>query len=68
MKVGRLNASEGQEAGGGIVETRVDLRATGLSADKLQEFLNLIENSLRRYLFGAYRLHALTKKTWSMLR
>ena len=45
VKVGRLNASEGQEAAGGIVETRVDLRATGLSADKLQEFLNLIENS-----------------------
>ena len=43
--MGRLNASEGQEAAGGIVETRVDLRATGLSADKLQEFLNLIENS-----------------------
>lgn len=45
VQVGRLNASEGQESSDGIVESRVDLRAMGLSADKLQEFLNLIENS-----------------------
>ncbi len=45
VDIGQLRPDEGEANADGIVESRVDLRAAGLSADRLQEFLNLIERS-----------------------
>jgi hypothetical protein len=45
VDIGQLRPDEGEANADGIVESRVDLRAAGLSADRLQEFLNLVEKS-----------------------
>ena len=45
VEIGQLRPEEGEPGPDGIVESRVDLRATGLSADRLQKFLDEIEKS-----------------------
>lgn len=45
IEIGQLRPEEGEPGPDGVVEMRVDLRAAGLSADRLQEFLNLLEAS-----------------------
>ena len=45
VEIGQLRPEEGEPGPDGIVESRVDLRATGLSADRLQKFLDKIEKS-----------------------
>lgn len=43
IEIGQLRPEDGDAGPDGVVESRVDLRAAGLSADRLQEFLNLLE-------------------------
>jgi hypothetical protein len=43
IEIGQLRPEDGEPSPEGIIESRVDLRAAGLSADRLQEFLNLLE-------------------------
>ena len=45
VEIGQLRPEEGEPGPDGIVESRVDLRATGLSADRLQKFLDEIEKA-----------------------
>ena len=45
VEIGQLRPEEGEPGPDGIVESRVDLRANGLSIDRLQKFLNEIENA-----------------------
>lgn len=44
IEIGQLRPEDGEASPEGVIESRVDLRAAGLSADRLQEFLNLLEN------------------------
>lgn len=44
IEIGQLRPEDSEPGTDGIYESRVDLRAAGLSADRLQEFVNLIEN------------------------
>jgi hypothetical protein len=43
IEIGQLRPEDGEASPDGVVESRVDLRASGLSIDRLQEFLNLLE-------------------------
>jgi len=43
IEIGQLRPEDGEVSPDGVMESRVDLRASGLSADRLQEFLNLLE-------------------------
>lgn len=43
IEIGQLRPEDGDTGPDGVVESRVDLRAAGLSIDRLQEFLNLLE-------------------------
>jgi hypothetical protein len=43
VEIGQLRPEDGEPTADGVIESRVDLRASGLSADRLQEFLNKIE-------------------------
>jgi hypothetical protein len=43
VEIGQLRPEDGEPGPDGVVESRVDLRASGLSADRLQDFLNRIE-------------------------
>ena len=45
ITIGQLKPKEGEPSTDGIVESRVDLRASGLSADRLQDFLTRLEQS-----------------------
>jgi hypothetical protein len=45
VDIGQLRPDDGEPNSDGILESRVDLRAAGLSADRLQDFLNHIEKS-----------------------
>ena len=45
VEIGQLRPEEGEPGPDGIVESRVDLRATGLSADRLQKFLDELEKA-----------------------
>ncbi len=45
VEIGQLKPEDGEPNAEGIVESRVDLRVASLSADRLQKFLELIENS-----------------------
>jgi len=45
VDIGQLSPDEGQANEDGIVESRVDLRAQGLSIDRLQDFLSRLESS-----------------------
>lgn len=45
VEIGQLRPEDGDPGADGVVESRVDLRASGLSADRLQEFLNRIESA-----------------------
>ena len=45
VEIGQLRPEDGEPGSDGVMESRVDLRAAGLSADRLQEFLNLLESS-----------------------
>ena len=45
IEIGQLRPEEGQPSPEGIVESRVDLRAGGLSADRVQNFLEALEKS-----------------------
>jgi len=45
VEIGQLRPEEGEPGPDGVVESRVDLRATGLSIDRLQKFLSEIENA-----------------------
>lgn len=45
VDIGQLRPEEGEATPDGIVESRVDLRASNLTADKLQAFLNRIEQA-----------------------
>lgn len=43
--IGRLQPENGEPGPDGVVESRVDLRVSGLSIDRLQEFLRRLEKS-----------------------
>lgn len=43
IEIGQLRPEDGEPGSDGVYESRVDLRAAGLSVDRLQEFLNLVE-------------------------
>lgn len=43
IDIGQLRPEDTEPGSDGVYESRVDLRASGLSADRLQEFLNLLE-------------------------
>lgn len=43
--IGRLQPENGEPGPDGVVESRVDLRVSGLSIDRLQEFLKRLEQS-----------------------
>ncbi len=45
VEIGQLKPEDGEPNAEGVVESRVDLRVGGLSADRLQKFLELIDNS-----------------------
>ena len=45
VDIGQLRPDDSEPTADGVVESRVDLRASGLSADRLQKFLSLLENS-----------------------
>lgn len=45
VEIGQLRPEDGEPTADGVYESRVDLRATGLSADKLQDFLSRLETS-----------------------
>ena len=45
VDIGQLRPEDGEASADGVVESRVDLRASGLSADRLQDFLNRLEKS-----------------------
>lgn len=42
--IGQIDRDEGEAGPDGIVEKRVDLRASGLSADKLEKFLSRLQS------------------------
>lgn len=44
IDIGQLRPEDGEPGSDGVYESRVDLRAAGLSADRLQEFINLLES------------------------
>ena len=43
IDIGQLRPEDSEPGSDGVYESRVDLRASGVSADRLQEFLNLLE-------------------------
>ena len=43
VEIGQLKPEDGEPSADGIVESRVDLKASNLSADRLQEFLTKLE-------------------------
>ena len=43
IEIGQLRPEDGEPAADGVIESRVDLRAAGLTADRLQDFINRIE-------------------------
>ena len=45
VEIGQLRPEEGEASTDGVIESRVDLRASGLTADRLQDFLNRLESS-----------------------
>ena len=45
VEIGQLRPEEGEPGPDGVVESRVDLRAPGLSIDRLQKFLGEIKNA-----------------------
>lgn len=45
VDIGQLRPEEGEPTPDGVVESRVDLRATNLSADRLQDFLSRLEKA-----------------------
>ncbi len=45
VNIGQLSPDEGEPNADGIIESRVDLRASGLSIDRLQDFLSRLESS-----------------------
>jgi hypothetical protein len=44
VEIGQLRPEDGEPSKDGVIESRVDLKALGLSADKLQAFLNHLES------------------------
>jgi len=45
VEIGQLRPEDGEPTADKVYESRVDLRATGLSADRLQDFLSRLETS-----------------------
>lgn len=45
VEIGQIRPEEGDPTPDGIIESRVDLRATNLSADRLQDFLSRLEKA-----------------------
>ena len=45
IDIGQLSPDDSEPNDDGIIESRVDLRANGLSIDRLQDFLDRLENS-----------------------
>ncbi len=45
VDIGQLNQEDAKEGSDGIAESRTSLRAAGLSVDRLQDFLNRIDQS-----------------------
>lgn len=45
VEIGQLRPDEAEPTPDGIIESRVDLRATNLSADRLQDFLSRLEKA-----------------------
>jgi hypothetical protein len=45
VEIGQLRPEDGEPSSEGVYESRVDLRATNLSADRLQDFLSRLETS-----------------------
>lgn len=43
VEIGQLRPEDGEPSPDGIIESRVDLRAQSLSADRLEKFLELVE-------------------------
>lgn len=45
VEIGQLRPEDGEPSSNGVIESRVDLRAAGLSADRLQAFLNRLDSN-----------------------
>ena len=45
VEIGQLKPEDGEPSAEGIIESRVDLKASNLSADRLQDFLSRLEKS-----------------------
>lgn len=45
VEIGQLRPEDGEPGPDGVVESRVDLRASGLSADRLEDFLARLEGA-----------------------
>ncbi len=43
VEIGQLKPEEGEPSAEGVIESRVDLKASNLSADRLQDFLSRLE-------------------------
>jgi hypothetical protein len=57
VELGQLRPEDGEPNADGIAESRVDLRATGLSADKLQDFLQRLEQAPGVVVIRRLRMH-----------
>lgn len=45
VEIGQLRPEDGEPSADGIIESKVDLRASGLTADRLQDFINRLESA-----------------------
>jgi hypothetical protein len=45
VEIGQLRPEDGEASANGVIESRVDLRAAGLSVDRLQAFLNHLDSN-----------------------
>lgn len=45
VDIGQLRPEDGEPSADGVIESRVDLRASGMSADRLQDFLSRLETA-----------------------
>ncbi len=57
VNIGQLSPDEGEPNADGIVESRVDLRASGLSIDRLQDFLSRLESSAGMVIVRRLRIN-----------
>lgn len=57
VDIGQLSPDEGEPNDDGIIESRVDLRASDLSIDRLQDFLSRLESSAGMVIVRRLRIN-----------